>query len=570
RLDEELKKVELEREPLQAKMGEMAFQQGREISAAQAAAKAAGLEGFAAIRAAADATQKQLDALLAAGQKIDQPGYNALTAAGKLKTTNEVNALAAKNAEDTRKLREQVAQGWLHGDDLILAKERALEAALGDLGKHTLDNDRDLEERRALYREQADQETLDSLRKRIAAEVEITDQFHAQTQQIANQARTQELEGYARLYADEKRQLDQYERDYEAATQKEAALADNQDEYQAALAKLKEDRDARTAAVKESTLLRLQAMQTKAALETQQIETAAAIAILPPWERADAEIYTTANQRIQEINDLFQRHLIFQSDVAGRTAAVWAEATGKVIDSWTSAFENLFSGGWSQTIQNMARQFAARIAAELTLQSGLSGILGPILGLPSGIPGMTNAGFGATFGGSTLGLAGLIPGIGGLATGTPPFLGSGAGTMTAAASGFPLLVNGTTSMAAAASGFPLFVNGNSATTEQWIGAQPSGTMLPQNLMNQLLGVPALSGAGVMGGGKGLFSIAGLQSMLPLAGLFLGGKLGGTAGTIGGGMLGLMAMLGMKYVGLSGMTGWGASASAMWGGAAGGL
>ena len=478
-----------------------------------------------------------------------------IQAAENQKYSRLLGALAEQNAETTRKLREQVVQGWLQGDDLILAKEQALEAALGDIAKHTGDTDADLEARRVLYREQADQETLAALRKRVAAEVEITDQFHAQTLEIEDRANAREIEGSYKLYADEKAQRDKNLQDYKAALDKEQKETSDYDQLQAARKKLSLDLDARNDAAKKERIEGLAKLQEKAALETQQIEMQAAIAIAPPWERADMEIYASAAQRIREINDLKQRGLIFDTDVAARTSAVWQESAGKVLDSWTSTFEELFSGGWSNYIQNLAHKFMARIAAELTLSSGLSEVLGPILGLPSGVPGMTNAGFGTTFGGGTSSLAALL-GMG----------ATGGGSTTAGASS--MIGLGLTPFSGAGAIGPGGMLGGAGNTGSY----------NVNAVNQLLGiptltgVPALSGAGSLagGGGSGLLSIAGLQSMLPLAGLFLGGKLGGTAGTIGGGLAGLMAYLGLKYIGLQGAASWGASSSAMWGGAAGGL
>jgi hypothetical protein len=547
-LEKELQKTEEARVPLLKKMEELAFQQGREISAAQAAAKAAGLQGFAAIQAATQATQNQLDALHAAG-KIDQPGYEALTSANSLKGANDVNALATKNAEATRKLRDQVTQGWLDGDSQILAKEQAMYADLDDLRKHTQISEADLQARRALYHEQAEQEMTkaamaeadkrgkaeqdalqllrDSMDETAASSVQATGRMRGALDQLDT--------GLARVDAETQKALGSLEKRFDAAAgtltgdQMTNAL-DRLTEAEVAIIKKGE-------AEKEQIQREYLQRQQAAINETLQMQEAAAVAIAPPWERADMEIYTSAAQRIREIGLQERSGLISSADAAARTAAVWQESAGKVLDSWTSTFETLFSGGGAQYIQDLARKFMARIAAELTLQSGLGGILGPMLGLPSGVQGVTNAGFGTTFGGGTnslLGALGLAGGsIGGAATGAAGFGGSTSSLLATLGLGGGSTGTGATGASGAAGGYDV------------------------NAVNQLLGipalsgVPALSGAGLAGGGgKGLFSIAGLGSMLPIGAGYLGSTLGGTPGAIGGGLLGALGAtsLGVSSIG----------------------
>jgi len=264
--------------------------------------------------------------------------------------------------------------------------------------------------------------------------------------------------------------------------------------------------------------------------ETLQIETKAALAMVPPWDRANAEIAASYFEQIRAIAIAETNHLIGNEDAARRTAAAWQEAAGKTLDSWTSAFEELFNGGWSKRIEGMAKSFAARLLAQLTMQSGLSSILGPMLGLPSGMPGgqasMTSNGM-TQAGGAALSSMGTLGALGGLGS---MVMGGGPGNTVGGVFAGGGATFGQMPMGGAA--------GASTSSSTTAGAGPTGGANPAfGALGQMIGplTPTLAKGGV---GGGLLSKAGLAGMLPMLAALGGGKIGGTAGMIGGGLLSL--------------------------------
>ncbi|MBZ5567359.1 MAG: hypothetical protein LAN64_05850 [Acidobacteriia bacterium] len=133
------------------------------------------------------------------------------------------------------------------------------------------------------------------------------------------------------------------------------------------------------------------------------------------------------------------------------------------------------------------------------------------------VPGMTNAGFGpGTFGGSTTQAMQMQQWLGAQQAGQmQQWLGTQqAGQMQQWLGAQP----------------------SGTTMDQWIGAQPSGT----TLSNQLLGIGGLNITRAQTG-IGLFNKSTLSGAAPLMAALLGGKLGGTTGMLGAGLLTAMAI-----------------------------
>ncbi len=515
--DEKNLQLQQKRIELLPKQAGLEAARGAAILRAQAEANAAGLQGYAAL---AQQHGSALDALRngLATMQIGQGAYDSLVASESKRYSGVAGALAEQNADATRKLRDQVVQAWLDGDDQILAKERATYAELDDMVKHTLLTSKEAEAQRVLYHQQAADQILKLGIKEAQARGEAERSALALVRTAAAGAQAESLRGFAAIDAATQAQMKQLGEAFEKATQgiTGPALSNLQDELTSVYTKIIEN-----AEEKKNLILQ------RAALDTVQIEEQAALAIAPPWERAYASIYIDAVDRVQAIDQTLGRHVETQELAARQVQAVWQEAAGKVQDEWRNAFEELFSGGVAQYLKKRATEFAADLATRLTLRSGASSFLGPLLGLPAGVPGAvsaTNVGFGQTsFGAGTAGLGTLLPAL------------AGAGGLA-----IPGVTTGTFGAGTGLSAFPALAG---APALGQFGGGTNATGYNISAVDQLLGISGASSIKVTTAktGAGLLNSGALAGALPLISALLGGKVGGTAGTLGAGILGTMAL-----------------------------
>ena len=509
-----------------------------------------GKEGFSKIaQEQANALKEAQAAYGTGGSTPDAAQLATAVTQAAAKASAERLELVRKEHDETVKLQNEVVLGYLEGDDKIVAKAEQTYAEKLALWQRGAMSAQALYDFDVANHDKEQQELLDALRKRIHAEVEISDQFHAQTLEAVNRAQTQELEGTARIYAEEKQLLDHYQQEYQTEMQK---AADNDSIRK----KLTMDEDTREAAVKIETTQKVAAILEKASLETQQLNEKAAIAMLPPWQQADAQIvadFQDAQRKLQE--ELKSTpELAAQYDQRIRDEAVLANTkmANDLATQLQSVFDDITSGNIGQTILKNFEKFFFQIAAQWLITTGTmqqySSLLGPLLGI--NIPGAVGGGMG--LGGFGMSAASLMPGVlgmGGTAAGTT-YLGGGS-TASAGAALAPWLAAGGTGSAAMGTGITPFLGAGAGGGGLLNGSGAPGMTLDQQIaaqggVNQLLGVPQLSGAALAGGGKGMFSsIGGLASMLPIGGGLLGNLVGGTPGAIGGGMLGLIASLALK-------------------------
>ncbi len=161
-----------------------------------------------------------------------------------------------------------------------------------------------------------------------------------------------------------------------------------------------------------------------------QINTEAAIAMLPPWQRADAQIVADAQARIRKIEEMEAKDKDFFLQGEREKAAIMQKEWHDRVESMANQLEGLYNeittGGLKQFFINRFKHMVfemvaawivgmqqMRAASQQQMGSG-GGILGAIFG---GIFGGGGGGLGGIFGGGASGGPG----------GTPPFVGSFAG-----------------------------------------------------------------------------------------------------------------------------------------------
>ncbi len=162
---------------------------------------------------------------------------------------------------------------------------------------------------------------------------------------------------------------------------------------------------------------------------TVESERAAAVALLPPWQRADAQIIASAQDRLDRIEQQERELKEFYRDNADAIAqveadaqrqrtALWKDANAQIADNWRSTrdklandLESLFTGDIGQNILKEVEHFFFKILASWLMTLGdmrqaasEGGLLNAILG------GFTGGGGGA----GAAGGAGLGGGLGGI------------------------------------------------------------------------------------------------------------------------------------------------------------
>ncbi len=261
-----------------------------------------------------------------------------------------------------------------------------------------------------------------------------------------------------------------------------------------------------------------------------QINTEAAIAMLPPWQRADAQIVADAQARIRKIEEMEAKDKNFFLQGEREKAAImqkeWHDRVENMANQLEGLYNEITTGGLKQFFINRFKHMVfemvaawiigmqqMRAASQQQMGSG-GGILGAIFGGIFG-GGGGGGGLGGIFGGGASGGPG----------GTPPFVGSFAGGSGDAGMGSTGGLFGSLGLGLSAG----MGGGPGATLPS--GAGPGGIM-GGGPLGGLLGKLGPLGS-VLGG---LLSPAGIGGIGLLASSFgKGGILAGLAGAAGGGL-----------------------------------
>lgn len=297
--------------------------------------------------------------------------------------------------------------------------------------------------------------------------------------------------------------------------------------------------------------------------ELQDLESETAVAILPPWERANAEITASAKRRVREIEQLMERDKSFQEQGAREIALIWQQTFAQMRDTLAEQLEGLFdditSGNIGRRFLNQFKKLVFEMIASWLLglrqmqgaSSGafgggglLSSIFGGLLGIK--VPGIGPGGtapFSPAGGGGIGGIFGGLLGLGGL-------FGSSSAAATGSASaglaGLPIGLTGSQLGNLGLTALPLSAGGGLGGSVLPAGSGPTsglGALLqglgPSQLALGIAGIPLLLAGigqgGFTGGLSGALGGAGIgTAILPGTGTVIGAIVGFFAGLFGGG------------------------------------
>ncbi len=163
-----------------------------------------------------------------------------------------------------------------------------------------------------------------------------------------------------------------------------------------------------------------------------QINTEAAIAMLPPWQRADAQIVADAQARIRKIEEMEAKDKDFflqgEREKAAIMQKLWADRVQNMANQLEGLYNEITTGGIKQFfINRFKRMIFEMVAAWIVGMQQMRGASQQSMGSGGGILGAI---FGGIFGGGGGGggLGGIVGGgASGGPGGTPPFVGSFAG-----------------------------------------------------------------------------------------------------------------------------------------------
>src|SRR5579871_4294058 len=495
-------------------------------------------------------------------------------------STAQIVDLERQAAEQTLALRHQVADESLHDEDKIRADEQFSITEVERLRQLSLITLQDVKQREVAIHQQAANK-IRALNLEIAKVEQGTQDFILE-QQLST------LQGEDRINAERNLKIKQFEDERKnilaqagdhltdleltrlvAITQKEQAYWDATD------AQI-------TAGRKQAAEERAQLLE-QTAERQKDAEATAALATVPPWLKAYAQIEIESNKRLlsidkQEQSQLSkykegsQEYIAIESAAEAERAAVHAEINEKIIaenekltqqlgSELESVFNDIGSGKIGQTIlKNMEHLFFQILAQWLltigSMKSGAGNILGSIVFGQGSVGAGVFGGGGGGAGNPLGGLLGPLFGGGGTASGTPPFISSGANATAPGVfglGGLPLGGGSTASVPAASSGPDLsslfglsgapFGGGTTGVTPPFAPSgstssfgssllTPSGALSTASFadtITQPLRAPQVQG-GLLGGLKNLFSAGGAgigltAGLLPLLGNAVGGKLG---------------------------------------------
>ena len=286
----------------------------------------------------------------------------------------------------------------------------------------------------------------------------------------------------------------------------------------------------RTAAAVENNR-KLRELAQQRADEEIQIQTETAIAMLPPWQRADAQIVASAEERIRKIREMEAKDKDFRVQGEREVGLImqkeWRERVESMAGQLESLYDEISTGGIKQFfIKRFKHMVAEMVAAWILGMTQMRNASQQQLGGGGGI-------LGAIFG--SLGLGGIFGGGGGPG-GTPPFVGGNGdfggetggdfGGETGGGSGGSGGLLGSLFGLGASAGGALGAPGTTLPS----GAGPAGAGGP---IAGLLGKLFSHGAGPVSG-----AMLGTLGMGLLASNFMGGGiLHGLGGAAGGALLG---------------------------------
>ncbi|HLJ89578.1 MAG TPA: hypothetical protein VKZ53_22400 [Candidatus Angelobacter sp.] len=576
RLNAEAKGLEEQKE----KLLEHERQQLEEIViSTEKQAALAGKTGFAKIAVEQQQALKALNDQFGVLSRNSQEYQRAVAAAHKISTAQIVD-LERQATEQTLALRHQVADESLHDEDKIRADEEFSIREVEQLRQRSLITLKDIKEREVAIHQQA------AIKIR-ALNLEIS-KVEQSTQDFILEQQLSTLQGEDRLNAERNLKIKQFE-DERKNILSQAGEHLTSLELERLVSLTQKEQALWTATDAEITAGRNQAAEERAqvleqAAERQRdAEAAAALATVPPWLKAYAQIQVESNKRLltidkQEQSQLSkykagsQEYVAIESAAEAERAAVHAEINEKIIaenekltqqlgSELESVFNDIGSGKIGQTIlKNMEHLFFQILAQWLltmgSMKSGAGNILGSIVFGQGSVGAGVFGGGGGGAGNPLGGLLGPLFGGGGTASGTPPFISSGANATAPGVfglGGLPLGGGSTASVPAASSGPDLsslfglsgapFGGGTTGVTPPFAPSgstssfgssllTPSGALSTASFadtITQPLRAPQVQG-GLLGGLKNLFSAGGAgigltAGLLPLLGNAVGGKLG---------------------------------------------
>jgi len=573
--------IELQRQKVNEKLGQLALERNRTEAQRQGETALIGKEGFAAI---AQRQQNAVDPRIT-NPALDPAGAAQAVVDANAKAAAEITDLRKKLSDDTRKLVNDEVLAHLDGIDKIWMKEQQTDAELQILRDRDAIDDDTLDARRVANHLQAEAQITAALMDEADKRGQTEQEWLDLSKKTMDDLVASSLGGVGRMRAGLDQQLNIDLARVDADTEKALQSLEKQfdklsehwtgDQMTTGLAQLtadevaiiKKGEDAKDR-LRQEDLRRQQA----AADETQTLNEKAAVAMLPPWQQADAAIVADYQDAQRKLAELRERGAISAADYDHRLAdeAVLANAkmANDLATSLQSTFDAITSGTLGQTILKNFEKFFFQIAAQWLITTGTmkeySSLLGPLLGI--NIPGAVGggAGLGGGAGTGTAALTALLTG----------------GSTTGAASGTALTQNqaaqlvsalglggGSTTSAMTGTGVTPFLGAGAGSIGPGgiVGGANNTGAYNVDAVNQLLGVPSLSGAALAGSGsKGLLgSLSAMGPMLAMmGGGYLGGKLGGTPGMLGGGLLASLLYQGIKASG----AGWAASLGVLPGGA----
>jgi hypothetical protein len=146
--------------------------------------------------------------------------------------------------------------------------------------------------------------------------------------------------------------------------------------------------------------------------QTLNIEKAAAVAMAPPWERANAAILASYEERMAKIRELLKTGDLDEQHAAREAAAAWNVAFSQMRDSMANQMETLYqditSGNIGKAFLDMFRKMVFQMIATWVL--GLQGMRAASGQASGGILGAIFGGGGGGGGGGQAGISGL-PGV---------------------------------------------------------------------------------------------------------------------------------------------------------------
>jgi hypothetical protein len=291
---------------------------------------------------------------------------------------------------------------------------------------------------------------------------------------------------------------------------------------------------------------RLLELERQRADEEIQIQTETAIAMLPPWQRSDAQIIASAEDRIRKIREMEAKDKEFRVQGEREVGLIiqkeWRDRVESMANQLESLYDEISSGGIKQFFIKQFKHMVAEMVASWILgmqqmrgasqqQMGSGGgILGAIFG-SLGLGGIVGGGGGGGSQGGISGLPGVITNFGG-----GNFVSGDAGG--GLGSGF-LGSLGLSAGSGASSGMTL----PSGAGPGGAAGGPIGALLGQIFSH---GLGPVSGGGLALGGIGLlaatFRGGGILNALGGAagGAMLGFAIGGPIGALIGGIAGFLS------------------------------